>query len=327
GEHEITVKAYSTNDTFLGQDAIYLDVTPPAEAAAKSKLMKVVLRNGDPVMNGKLLFPVADNSAASDSRLLLFPTFNTGAPIDHLVHLAYSAVAADPGYQGAFALVPGSALPTDAQCAARIGRSSWEPRPQNYTANHTMPTASQLNYVHSVRSVAGEPANYLARVDGHFTGTTAEIIQWASCKWGFNKDVSNAVAAGESHWLNSGAGDWTYSSSQCPSGGVWENGRCAQSYGIDQIKWPYNRATFPLSRTSTAFNMDYSLAYRRACFDGKIAYLRQRSAAYGGGSADYMLWGCVGQWFSGNWYDPGATNYISKIKALYYAKVWFNSYF
>ncbi|HTD50055.1 MAG TPA: hypothetical protein VK771_05615, partial [Acidimicrobiia bacterium] len=35
-------------------------------------------------------------------------------------------------------LPPGALLPTDAECAARIHRTSWEPRPQNNTANHTI---------------------------------------------------------------------------------------------------------------------------------------------------------------------------------------------
>jgi hypothetical protein len=28
-----------------------------------------------------------------------------------------------------------------------------------------------------------------------------------------------------------------------------------------------------------------------------------------------VLWGCIGSWFSGGWYDSGAQNYISGVKA------------
>src|SRR2546425_8834298 len=41
-------------------------------------------------------------------------------------------------------LPPGSALPSDAQCAARVHRSAWEPRAENYAANHRVPPALHL---------------------------------------------------------------------------------------------------------------------------------------------------------------------------------------
>jgi len=34
------------------------------------------------------------------------------------------------------------------------------------------------------------------------------------------------------------------------------------------------------------------------------------------------LWGCVGYWYSGNWYDAGAQDYIAKIKNQLNAKLW-----
>jgi hypothetical protein len=34
------------------------------------------------------------------------------------------------------------------------------------------------------------------------------------------------------------------------------------------------------------------------------------------------LWGCLGRWYSGGWYDQGAIDYIAKVKAVYDQKPW-----
>jgi hypothetical protein len=41
----------------------------------------------------------------------------------------------------------------------------------------------------------------LPRVDGQFTGTTDEILQWAACKWGLPDNLLRAVAVVESTWF------------------------------------------------------------------------------------------------------------------------------
>src|SRR5262249_31742065 len=49
--------------------------------------------------------------------------------------------SAGPPAGGYFStLPPGSPFPSDAECAARVHHSTWEPRPENNTANHTAPT-------------------------------------------------------------------------------------------------------------------------------------------------------------------------------------------
>src|SRR5262245_25460093 len=71
-------------------------------------------------------------------------------------------------------LQPGEELPSGASCAELVHRTSWEPRPENRDANSTPGT----------RRLEIEDANvsfnskYGGRVDGNFTGTTDEIIQW-----------------------------------------------------------------------------------------------------------------------------------------------------
>ena len=79
-------------------------------------------------------------------------------------------------------------------------------------------------------------ATYFNRVDGNFTGTTDEILQWGACKWGFDEDLVRAFAANESWWRQSAAGDLVSNTSVCPSGATYSNGDCALSYGIMQIK-------------------------------------------------------------------------------------------
>jgi hypothetical protein len=42
-------------------------------------------------------------------------------------------------------LPPGTKLPSESECAARVRRYSWEPRPDNAAANHRVPTAQQIS--------------------------------------------------------------------------------------------------------------------------------------------------------------------------------------
>ena len=81
-----------------------------------------------------------------------------------------------------------------------------------------------------------------------------------------------------------------------------------------QIKSTDFAGTFPYSSTSTAFNIDYKLAYQRACFEGKVSYLSQRSSNYPNGDENNMLWGCVDQWYTGTWWNGSDDSYISETK-------------
>jgi predicted xylan-binding protein with Ca-dependent carbohydrate-binding module len=194
-------------------------------------------------------------------------------------------------------LPPGSALPSDATCAARVKRSSWEPRPENATANHT--TGIKLGRIDGADQTGQQ---LLApRIDGNFTGTTDEIIQWAACKWGFNTDIVRAVAVQESHWRQSTVGD---------------NG---QSFGLLQIKRTVHDGTYPTSQQSTAFNLDYALAWRRACFEGYFNWVPD--------AAKGDEWGCVGLWYSGSYNSSGAQHYISLVKQHLADKAWLSPKF
>lgn len=196
-------------------------------------------------------------------------------------------------------LAPGAALPSGADCAARVRRHTWEPRPQNATFNQTRGRPIQIP------AASWEPeerANQLLRrVDGNFTGTTDEILQWASCKWGFDEDTARAVAVIESWWNQSATGD----------GG--------ESIGLFQVRcmWGrYHQAACPDAQRSSAFNADYALAFRRVCFEGLFAYWGTSMQNTRGD-----LWGCIGLWFSGQW-NQGNADYVTRVRNVYTARPW-----
>jgi hypothetical protein len=244
----------------------------------------------------------------------------------------YGMFCATPAFGGEAAkfvtLPPGSPLPSGAQCAARVRRSSWEARPENSAANHRFPSADELARMHSSVRNGGVPTRFFARVDGNFSGTTDEIIQWGACKWGFDEDLVRAIATDESHWRQADVGDWTTDTSFCPPGTISGNG-CYQSYGLLQIKHRSFPGTWPMSRESTAFNVDYKLAYQRACMEGGNEWLRKDVPlpgfpSYPNGSGEQMLWGCVGDWYSGEWYDAKALTYIQRVREELAKRGWRN---
>jgi autotransporter family porin len=204
-------------------------------------------------------------------------------------------------------LAPGSALPSGDACAARVRRDPWEPRPNNATPNTTK-SAARVDIDGASKEFNGR---YARRINGNFTGTTDEIIQWGACKWGFNVDTVRAQAAQESYWRQETLGDW--------------NGREYLSYGLLQVKRSVHKGTYPASATSTAFNVDYALAWRRACFEGDFTWLNEPSKRGGYRAGDE--WGCMGAWYSGDWYDPDAQRYLGKLRDYYTNRIWARSGF
>ena len=208
-------------------------------------------------------------------------------------------------------LVPGSALPNESDCAARVRRSSWEPRPDNATANNTNVYVQGGRLTGSYLSQYG----YESRVTGNFTGTTDEIIQWGACKWGIDEDIVRAQSVQESYWHQSTLGD-------CGGQTVPETHGCA-SVGLLQVKGadipPTHPGTWPYAYQSTAFNTDYMLGVLRACYEGKETWL-------GNGYRAGDIWGCVGRWFSGDWYKT-SQQYIASVQAIEARKDWLSSGF
>lgn len=222
-------------------------------------------------------------------------------------------------------LPPGATLPSESDCASRVRRSSWEPRPDNLAANHSVPTNQQISTMEPWSPANGldpKADTFRQQITGNFTGTTDEILQWVACKWGIDEDIIRAEAVAESHWYQSQLGDWTTDARLCPPN-TWHGTGCYQSYGILQVKYIYNRTAWPMSRDDTAFNAEYAYGLIRICYEGLAAYLSQRTPT--SGYARYHagdIWGCVGRWYSGNWYDQDAIDYINKVKTVLANKGW-----
>jgi hypothetical protein len=222
-------------------------------------------------------------------------------------------------------LAPGATLPSEAFCAAHIQRASFEPRPANATANARIPTSAQIAALSPWNDSVGldSRADQLRlHMTGNFSGTTDEILQWVACVWGVPVDVVRAEAVVESYWNQSQLGDLSTTQSDCPPG-TWNGSSCYQSYGILQIKYKYFASAWPMSRDDTAFSAEFVYGQIRACYEGWTTYLNDRTPlpgypTYHAGD----LWGCVGRWFSGSWYDQGAIDYIAKVKAAENQKLW-----
>ena len=184
----------------------------------------------------------------------------------------------------------------------------------------------------------------LQRVDGQFTGRTDEIFQWAACKWGLPDDVLRAIAVRESTWyqyetyasgrpvLDWGMGDMMPAGTSGASvycAGIAQYGRdyqhdfgsgiCPRTFSIAGVmswqapSWgqlPGNQnGTFPFTRRSTAFALDYLASQLRGCYNGWEHWLKD-SGKYAAGD----LWGCVGAWYAGDWHSSDANGYISRVR-------------
>jgi autotransporter family porin len=155
-----------------------------------------------------------------------------------------------------------------------------------------------------------------AKITGDFTSAnTDEIVQWAACKWGLDVNVVRAQAVMESDYFQGILGDCdrqtTYPEVRpCRTNGII--GLVDADYGTETEA--YNGA-WPYGLDSTAFNLDYSLAVRRLCFMGGETYLDN-------GYAAGDLWGCVGEWFSGNWHDSAANDYTATVQEHYRNQSW-----
>jgi hypothetical protein len=225
---------------------------------------------------------------------------------------------APPPREGYFPTLPPTAtLPSEATCDAQVHYSPWEPRPQNNAANHRVP-AQPLRIRNHPAFNATWQSKYRPRVTGNFTGTTEEIIQWAACKWGLADEILRAQAVAETSWRMGLQGDFEpRSNGHCTLGD--HRDPCPTSFGILQIRWYFNpdrnpaNNSYPMSKTMTAFSLDYAAAKLRGCYEGW---------EYFGDESRGDLWGCLGAWYSGGWHDSAADAYIERVKTDYDNKPW-----
>jgi autotransporter family porin len=221
-------------------------------------------------------------------------------------------------------LPPGSALPSDAQCAAWVrARPVAENKRENRGFNQV--TGQSLGATFFPRSDDPRANRLIApRVDGQFTGTTHQVLRWAACKWGVDEDIVAAQAVQESSWNQATEGDWRSDASACaPGHGLGADGRsgqCPQSWGIIQNRYPFEQPSWPGIRSSTAMNADTAYAVWRACFEGYEVWLNQveRGRQYAAGDA----WGCIGRWFAGRWHTADAERYIANVKGILSQRTW-----
>ncbi|HEU5383096.1 MAG TPA: hypothetical protein VFV38_47455 [Ktedonobacteraceae bacterium] len=227
-------------------------------------------------------------------------------------------------------LPPGTTLPSEQACAARVRHSSWEPRTDNQAANHSVPTDEQIALLTPWDEKLGldpKANSLLQQINGNFAGTTNEILQWAACKWGIDENIVRAEAVIESNWHQNFQGDYTNDPNFCPPN-TWDGKGCYQSYGLFQLKYYYFQSAWPMSRSDSAFNVEYSLGVIRTCFEGWTTYLNDRTPLpgyphYHAGD----IWGCLGRWYSGGWYDQGALYYIQQVKSALENQSWLEASF
>lgn len=246
--------------------------------------------------------------------------------LGRIVASVYTPPPAASTIAGGFTtLPPGALLPGEQACAARVHRSFWEPRSDNAAANQRVPAQQQIAQLTSWGPAIGvDPkADTLRRqITGNFTGTTDEILQWVACKWGIDENIVRAEAVVESYWQQSYRGDYTNSRADCPPG-IWDGSGCYQSYGILQLKYVVFPSAWPMSRDDTAFSAEYVYAVIRTCYEGWTTYLSDLTPV--AGYPRYHagdIWGCLGRWYSGGWYNQGAIDYINKVKSQLADKVW-----
>ncbi len=189
---------------------------------------------------------------------------------------------------------------SDAKAAKRVERTGWEPRPGNYVPNHTVATREQLRYFH-----ANSDMPYQRWVDGQYTGTTDDIIEWAANKWGLPEDVLRAVAVHETWWEMGFLGD------------------DGDSFGIFQVRQPYH-CCFPFTHDSTAFNADYYGGIIRAYYDGEMDWLNNPNVRPDNGKTYRAgnLWESVGAWVGGRWHTPQTAEYIANVKRHLRERTW-----
>jgi hypothetical protein len=249
-------------------------------------------------------------AATGSAAIHFMPGVGATAPITTIgrTGATASALAVRVGVaptSGRFVTLPvGAVLPSGAECSTRV-RPAAEIRPANTAANNNRGSRANAN----TRS----DWSGFNRVDGDFAGTTDQLIQWTACKWGIDEDIVRAQMVKESGWYQSAIGD---------------NG---DSFGIGQVRRSAHPSAFQYpvnAQTSTAYNLDYTYASWRACYEGIYTWLNtvEHNGTYAAGDE----WGCVGLWFSGRWYvntDSYLNQLGDSVHWHYTNKTWLTSAF
>ncbi len=248
-------------------------------------------------------------TACADITTTTLPPITTTPPTPPVV----------PDAGGRFETLPvGADLPSEATCAEQV-RSMTENRPENAAANATAGSGANTTY---------------PRVTGNFTGTTDEILQWAACKWGIDEDWVRSQMIIESYWNQGTMGDFTTDADRCiprfpigdyPSqynGDPEHTGECPESIGLGQVRWLHHQSAFDDDNAidSTAYNVDYTYAIWRTCYEGGFPWLNDVPGRgdYGPGDAA----GCLGVWYTGRWYHEAVADYLARFDDTLANRTW-----
>jgi hypothetical protein len=261
-----------------------------------------------------------------------------------------------PPASGYFSTLPAKVwahLPDDDQCARRVHRSLWEPRPDNAAPNSRMPDVGEVHAALASRPRARVGAYdgrwdswLLARVTGHHTGTTDENIQWAACKWGISDNLLRAIALRESAWFQSeiypdgqcvlqhGCGDLIASPTAASRAYCLALSLAGHDYAVDfggascpktfsiagVMSWqdPEWGAMAGNQNGTFPFNRDstaFALDYLGAFLRGCQEGWARWLGARGAPYRQGDIWGCVGSWYSGAWWSAEARRYVGLVRA------------
>jgi hypothetical protein len=285
GTVTVTAQINSSNVSWLDFycDGIYLVSSPPDSVAWNS----TTVSNGSHTLSVTAFGVGSVNLGSATTTVTV--TNVSGAPTPTAIPTSTSKSSSTP-----------TATPTAA--------ASVELRPTNQIPNNTTPTSSQLSsFISGVGGCGGlDTCSYMQQVNGQFSGTTTEILEFAANKWCPNctilnpydgvtysfSDLAKAIAVNESNWyqwqsanlstpdpitlsltLTPTHGDLEHVNASQPDGGSWGIFQIAE--GADQ-GWP---STFPLSALSTAFNADFKLGYQMGVEQGHLDYLSDDSVA------------------------------------------------
>jgi hypothetical protein len=309
---------------------------------------------GRRILRAALVTALATLSAAQSCALDAGPKHPRGAGI-----AAYPPSAS--GYFRTKTVGAWRSLPGDSRCAARVHRSSWEPRPDNAGANSTMPKVSRVHAAFAARPRSGGGGYkrtwdtwLLPRVTGHYTGRTDEIIQWAACKWGIADNVLRAITVRESTW-------YQYE--------VYRSGRCVTDWGcgdlVEEATTATRRYCTAISRRGHDYQADYAPGICPKTFSiagvmswqdpawGRMAGNQNGTFPFNRNSTafalDYLgsylrgcyegwepwlseagpvayaagdLWGCVGSWYAGEWRTTRALAYVHRVRRDLRDRTW-----
>jgi hypothetical protein len=253
-----------------------------------------------------------------------------------------------------------SHLPDDDECARRVHRSVWEPRPDNAGPNGHEPDPEAVHAAFRLRPRAQQGAYdaqwdswLLARVSGQHTGTTDENIQWAACKWGIADNLLRAIAVRESSWFQyevypsglcvekRGCGDLV----STPSPGTRDfcaglaaaghdytadfgSGSCPKTFSIVGVmSWhdPRWGAMAGNQNGTFPFNRDstaFALDYLGSFLRGCQEGWATWLGARGAAYRSGDIWGCVGAWYSGSWWSAEARRYVDLVRTAEKERPW-----